>query len=107
MVQPIGGVAIGLRGDSVRVLSQSILQRCAAIYQYSYHLRFTMKVILLASIAVSLVLAARETIQEAAVSARTLLYKENIFTLSSIFEANVNPTLAGQPFAYVLNIMLI
>src|SRR5204863_4360111 len=44
--------------------------------------------------------AARETVQEATLSARNLLRKESILTLSSIFRADVNPTLAGQPFAY-------
>ena len=46
--------------------------------------------------------AARETVQEAALSARNLLHKESILTLSSIFKADVNPALAGQPFAYIL-----
>src|SRR5436190_1449188 len=46
------------------------------------------------------VLAARETVQDAALSARNLLRNESILTLSSIFKADVNPTLAGQPFAY-------
>jgi hypothetical protein len=44
--------------------------------------------------------AARETVQDAALSARKLLHKESILTISSIFDPTVNPTLAGQPFAY-------
>jgi hypothetical protein len=59
-----------------------------------------MKVALFASLVVSSVLAARETVQEAALSARNLLHKESILTLSSIFTEDVNPSLAGQPFAY-------
>jgi hypothetical protein len=59
-----------------------------------------MKLFLLASLAVSSALAARETLQEAVVSARNLLRNESVLTLSSIFEKDVNPTLAGQPFAY-------
>jgi hypothetical protein len=43
---------------------------------------------------------ARETVHDAAVSARNLLHKESILTLSSIFKEDVNPTLAGLPFAY-------
>ena len=34
------------------------------------------------------------------VPGRNLLRKESILTLSAIFRADVNPTLAGQPFAY-------
>ena len=45
--------------------------------------------------------AARETVQDAALSARRLLHKESILTISSIFDPTVNPTLAGQPFAYL------
>jgi hypothetical protein len=61
-----------------------------------------MKLVLLASLVVSSVLAARETVQEAALSARNLLHNESILTLSSIFTEDVNPSLAGQPFAYFL-----
>ena len=62
-----------------------------------------MKQFLLVLVVVGLVVsAARETVQDAALSARNLLRKETILTLSSIFKADVNPTLAGQPFAYLL-----
>ena len=56
----------------------------------------------LASLAVLAAAAtvARETVQEAALSARKLLRKESVLILSSIFKADVNPTLTGQPFAY-------
>jgi hypothetical protein len=43
---------------------------------------------------------ARETIQDAALHARQLLHGESVMTLTSIFDPDVNPTLAGQPFAY-------
>jgi hypothetical protein len=58
-----------------------------------------MKLFLLASLAVSSAFALRETVQEAAMHARTLLHKESILTLSSIFKESVNQALAGQPFA--------
>jgi hypothetical protein len=60
-----------------------------------------MKLFLIASLAVSSAFTLRETVQEAALHARTLLHKESILTLSSIFKESVNPGLAGQPFAYV------
>jgi hypothetical protein len=44
----------------------------------------------------------RETIQDAVVHARKLLHGESVMTLASIFDPDVNPTLAGQPFAYAL-----
>jgi len=53
--------------------------------------------LLLASVAVCI---SRETIQDAAVHARQLLHRESVMTLTSIFDPDVNPTLAGQPFAY-------
>jgi hypothetical protein len=55
--------------------------------------------LLLAALFVSLAAAARETVYEAAKSARNLLRKESVFTISSIFKEGVNPSLAGQPFA--------
>jgi len=58
-----------------------------------------MKLVIALALATS-VLAARETVQDAALSARKLLHKESILTISSIFDSTVNPTLAGQPFAY-------
>jgi hypothetical protein len=59
-----------------------------------------MKTVILALL-VTCALAAHETVQEAALSARALLYKESILTLSSIFTEDVNPSLAGQPFGYI------
>jgi len=58
-----------------------------------------MKLLWILALAIS-ALAARETVQDAALSARKLLHTESILTISSIFDSTVNPTLAGQPFAY-------
>jgi hypothetical protein len=59
-----------------------------------------MRTLLLAFIGISTAFAAHETVQEAALSARKLLKKESVLTLSSIFKEEVNPSLAGQPFGY-------
>jgi len=51
-------------------------------------------------VASATICASRETIQDAALHARQLLRRESVLTLTSIFDPDVNPTLAGQPFAY-------
>jgi hypothetical protein len=58
-----------------------------------------MRFLVVLASAVSGALALRETVQQAAVHARSVLHKESILTLSSVFSEQVNPALAGQPFA--------
>jgi hypothetical protein len=78
-----------------------VLSRFVLTY-FELFLKSTMKYFLLVLAVVGIVESvARETVQEAALSARNLLRKESILTLSSIFKTDVNPTLAGQPFAYI------
>ena len=48
--------------------------------------------------------AARETVHDAALSARKLLKTESVLTLTSIFTQEVLPSLAGQPFGYPLSL---
>ena len=62
--------------------------------------RDAMKYLAALLLAAARIHGARETIQDAAVHARQLLHGENVLTLTSIFDPDVNPTLAGQPFAY-------
>lgn len=66
-----------------------------------------MKTLVAFLFAISLALAARETVQDAALSARKLLHKESILTISSIFSEDVNPALAGQPFSYLSSMTLL
>jgi hypothetical protein len=51
----------------------------------------------------SAALASRETVRDAALSARKLLRNESVLVLSSIFEHEVNPALTGQPIGYVFS----
>lgn len=59
-----------------------------------------MKSLALLALVASSAAALRETVQDAALHARQLLYNESVLTLTSIFSESVNPSLAGQPFAY-------
>ena len=58
---------------------------------------------LLVLLVASTTLAARETVEEAALSARQMLRSESILTLTSVFAEEVNPSLAGQPFGHTLS----
>jgi len=60
-----------------------------------------MKSLALLALVASSAAAFRETVQDAALHARQLLYNESVLTLTSIFSESVNPALAGQPFAYL------
>lgn len=62
----------------------------------------TMKFAVFLATAATGALALRETVQQAALHARSLLHSESILTLSSVFSEAVNPSLSGQPFAYDL-----